>query len=79
MQKMYFTWWIRIPAKLLFTTWIMKIGYDYWEYRTAWRSKGAVPRSVFLTIFIVHSIKCHLYIHIYLNLTHFTKLMSNTR
>ena len=37
--------WVRIPVKFVISFWLGKIGYDYFEYKTAWRVKGPCPRS----------------------------------
>ena len=48
LQKMYFNDWIRIPVKFILTFFVLKVGYDYHQYLTAWRGKGYTPRFVFI-------------------------------
>lgn len=45
-RRLYFNSWVRIPIKFVITFFSIKIGYDYYEYRTAWRTRRANPRSV---------------------------------
>lgn len=45
-RKLYFNSWVRIPIKFIIVFSSIKIGYDYYEYRTAWRTRRGNPRSV---------------------------------
>lgn len=54
-QKLYFNTWVRVPAKLVITFALMKIGWDYSEYLTKWRRKNTQPRWVACYAFSANS------------------------
>ncbi len=67
-QKLYLNGWIRIPVKFVFSWVAIKVAWDYYQYRTAWRNIGPNPRSVFGQLFSYLSMINALSNHLFQNL-----------
>jgi len=50
LRALYFNDWVRIPVKFVLTFTLLKLGFDYSEYRTAYRSRRTNPRFVTYSI-----------------------------
>ena len=67
-RKLYVNGWIRIPVKFVFSWVALKVVWDYYQYRTAWRNLGPNPRCVITKLlsclFLINVLFNHTFQHL---------------